>query len=94
MIAVGMVKMPADPVVGVVPMRHDLMTTGGPVRVGHVVPAAGVLGCARSRIGPVLLQQALDDMIPLNVVQMAIVQVVRVALVPDRLVSAPCTMPV
>jgi hypothetical protein len=93
-IAVRMVKVLSDPVVGMLRMRDGVVTTAGPVRVLGIVLATCMLRRARGRMRRVLLQQALDDPLPLLVVQMAVVQVVGVALVPNPAMSAACTVPV
>src|SRR5438093_4199603 len=93
-VAVGVVEVPTYPVVGVARMGHGLVTAARAVRVLHLVFAARVLRRARRRIRGVLLEQALDDVLVLHVVQVAVVQVVDVPLVGDRPVLAPPSVPV
>ena len=88
-VAVRVVEVPAHPIVGVARMGHGLVTAARTVRVLPRVLATRVLRSARRRIRSVFLEQALDDVLVLHVMQVAVVQVVDVPLVGDRRVLAP-----
>ena len=79
--SVRVVKMPRDEVVDVVPVRHGFVAAAGPMLVSLVVAAASVGGRAHARVGPVDRDRVLVDVIAVRMVQMAIVEVVGVAIV-------------
>ena len=88
----GVVEMPAHPIVGVARMGHRLVTAAGRVRVLRIVLATRVLRRACRRIRSILLEEALDDVLALHVVQVAVMHVVGVALVPDGPMATACTV--
>ena len=86
-IAVRVVQMAADQVVGVVAMRDSFVAAAGAVLVGCVVAAAIVLRGAARGIDAADFELMLFDCRVL-VVQMAVVQVIDVAIVFDAGVAA------
>lgn len=88
MISVLMVKVPVYQVIDVIAVRHGFMTALGPVLMFLNVPSAIVAIGAIGWIGRRDLQRVFIDVAVMDVVQMAVVQVVDVIVVPDRGVSA------
>jgi hypothetical protein len=80
-VAVGMVQMPVHQVIDVVAVRHRFVAAVRAMLVGLVVLAAGVLGCARGRVGAADRQLVLLDAPLAHVVQVAVVQVVNMVAV-------------
>src|SRR4051794_480601 len=87
-VAVGAVQVAVHQVVGVVAVRDRLVAAAGAVAVGRVVGAAGVGGGAGRRVGRVDGQHVLLDPGAGGVVQVAVVQVIDVAVVADGGVPA------
>lgn len=83
MIAVGMVQVSVHQVVRVVTVGDRLMTAAGSVLVPLVVRAAIVGRRAAARVGGAYRQRVLIHVVPVDVVQMAVVQVVRVPVMLD-----------
>jgi hypothetical protein len=81
MVAVRVVQMPVDQVVGVVPVRHLLMAATRPVAMARFVGDERVSGGAVGGIALVDGDRVLVDMVLVRVVQMPVVEVVDVALV-------------
>ena len=92
MVAVGMVQVAGHQVVQVIPMGNLLMAAGRTVAMGLLMPGTGVLGSAGSRVGRIDLQKVLIDVVAVNVVQVAIMQVIRVVAVLDGDMAATRTM--
>jgi hypothetical protein len=88
-VAVGMMEMVADEIVDVVAVRDRVVAAPRAMGVVGRVPAAGVLGRAIARIGATDGEHVLVDMVLVDVVEMPIVQVVRVAVVLDGGMAAP-----
>src|SRR5262249_1933690 len=84
----GMMQMPIDQIVDVVPVRHNLMPPSRAVPGRRVMPAALVLRRAPVRIGRRYLDGVLVNVILVNVVQMAVVQIVDVIAMADGGVPA------
>jgi hypothetical protein len=85
---VGVVEVTVDDVVGVVAVRDHLVTTVGAVCVILAVVGAGV---GRSAVGGVLGvdgENVLVNVVAVDVMEVAVVEKVFVAIVLDRLVSA------
>jgi hypothetical protein len=91
-LGVRVVHVIADEIVDVVAVGNLLVTARGPVLMRRIVCAAGVLGGAAGGIGVGDVEDVLIDVIAVRVVQMAVVQVVGVAVVLDRLVAAAGTV--
>jgi len=91
-IAVRMVQMPGDEVVDVIAVRHGLVPATGPVYVCVLMAAAVMPGRALVRILRADRDPVLVDMAAMRMVQVAIVQVIDMALVQDRRVAAMCAV--
>ena len=87
MIAVRMVQLLIDEIVDVIPVRYRLVSTARTMLVAWLVAARAGLGGALRRMLTVHRDLVLVDVIAVGMVQMAVVQVVGVALVPN------CDMP-
>jgi hypothetical protein len=86
--AVRVMQVPRHQIVGVVGVRDDLVPAIRAVSVRLVVRPAGVPGCAGRWVRSSCDQRALVD-----VVQVAVVEVVGVVAVLDLFVSAPRLVP-
>ena len=84
--------MATDEVVDVVAVRHSLVAAASAVRVRCVVRSARVGGRARRRVARVHRDRALVDVAVVRVMEMTVVQVVRVVPVLDRRVTARLTV--
>ena len=93
-VAVGVVQVIADQVVGVIAVRHGRMATAGPVLVAGLVPGARVAGRAARRVRGIDRDRAFVDMVAVRVVEVTVVQVVDVAVMAYRAVPAVLTVPV
>jgi hypothetical protein len=87
-----MVQVIIHEIVDVVTMRDGLMPAAGAVGVAGFVLAAGMSGSAGGGIRGVHVQVVLLHAITLLVVQVALVKVVRVAVMGDGGMTAPRTM--
>lgn len=90
----GEVQVPSDEIVHMIAMRNGGMPTARSMTVRGVVTAAGMGRCARSRILAGYLQSVLVDMVAMDEVEVAVVQVVGMVFVCDRLVTAVCSVAV
>jgi hypothetical protein len=86
--AVGVMKVAIDDVVGVIAVGDRVVAAAGAVLVGGVVLAAVVRRRARGRIRAADGEGVLVDVIAVDVMKMAVVKEVLVAIVLDRLVAA------
>ncbi len=86
--AVGVMKVPRDEIVDVIPVRQRLVSAALAVLVSGGVPTAGVVRHAPIGIGPADRQAMVVDMPVVQVVQVPVVEIVSVALVADRRVTA------
>ncbi len=86
-IAVRVVQVPADEIVGVVAMGNRLVSATRAVRVPFIVPATAVRGRALGRIRGIDGEAALVDMVAMNMVQMPVVQVVAVVAMANALMA-------
>jgi hypothetical protein len=84
----GMVQVIPDEVVRVIPVRHGFVAAAGPVLVAGLVPVALVIGRAALRVAVVHAERMLGDLPILLVVQVAVFEVVHVAIVADGDVAA------
>jgi len=87
-IAVRVVQVPVNEVINVVAVRHRLVTAPRAVPVVLVMLSAIVVRCAVRRVGGAYRHRVLLDAALAVVVQVAVVQVVNVALVLDAGVPA------
>ncbi len=85
-IAVRVVQVPGDEIVGVVAMGNSLVSTVRAVRVSLIVPATAVRGRALRWIRGIDFDAALVDVIAVNVMQVPVMQVVAVVAVANALV--------
>lgn len=81
MVAVRVMQMPVDQVIGVVPVRHPLMAAPRPVVVARFMPGARVPGGAVGGIALVDGDHVFVDVALVRVVQMPVVEVVDVVTV-------------
>src|SRR5438067_13097150 len=94
-VAGGVVEVAADEIIGVVAVGDRLVAAAGAVDVALHVPAAGVRRGAGVRVGRADRQGVLAHRaVGLGVVQVAVVQVVGVAVVLDGRVPAAGAVPV
>lgn len=87
--AVRMVQMAVDQVVNMVGMRHTLVSAAGTVHVAALMPSARVIRRALRPVRAVVFQDVLIHVVAMDVMQMTVVHVVRVAVVLDGCVTAP-----
>jgi hypothetical protein len=92
MIAMRVVEMAIHEVVHMVAMGHLCMTTTRTVDMTRVVPGAFVTRRASVGICRCYFERAFIDVVAVNVMQMAIVQVVRVTIMFDRRMATAWTM--
>ncbi len=90
--SMGMVQMPLHQIVHMIPMCHRLMPTARTMHMILGMSAATMIRCAAIGIAHIDLQAMFIDMIAMHVVQMTIVQVVDMAIVLDRRMSAARAM--
>jgi hypothetical protein len=86
--AVRMMQVPADQVVDVIAMRHGFMPAARAVNVVGGMGGALMLRRAGRRVGRADLDDVLIDVIAMHVMQVAVVQVVDMAVMTDRAVTA------
>jgi hypothetical protein len=87
-IAVRMMQMPVHEVIDMIAVRDCSMATIGAVLVSGFVALAAVLGSAIGRVGRAYGQGMLLHLGALDVVQVAILQIIDMALVYDAGVAA------
>jgi hypothetical protein len=87
MLAMRMVQVPADEIVGVIAVRNRFVSAGRAVRVSLIVLATAVRGRALRWIRAIDLDAVLVDMVGVNVMQMPFVQVVAVVAMANGLVT-------
>jgi hypothetical protein len=87
-VAVRMVQVATHEVIDVVAVRHRFMAAVGPVTMCLLVSGAVMAGGAAGRIGTGDRQPVFLDVAAVLVVQMAVVQVIGVAVVVDGRVAA------
>jgi len=85
---VRVVQVPVDEVVDVIAVRHGGVATACAVHVAGLVPAAAVVRGALGRVLGAHGERVLLDGLAVLVVQMAVVQIVDVAVVSDAGVAA------
>ncbi len=87
-LAVRVMEMPVHQIVDVIPVRHGLVTAIRAVDVRGVMPLARVIRGAFRGVRPADLEPVLIHVIPVGMVQVAVVQVVHVVVVLDGHVAA------
>ncbi|MFT4036025.1 MAG: hypothetical protein QM679_10680 [Patulibacter sp.] len=92
MIAVRMMQVPVDEIVGVISVWHSVVAAARAVLVGDLVAAARMFRRADIRVLGVDGNDMLVDVVAMRVVQVSVVQVVDVAVVQHRRMPAPRTM--
>jgi hypothetical protein len=90
--AVRVVQVPVHEVVEVVPMGNRVVPAAGSVRMALGVAAARVRGSARAGVRLVDADRTLIDVVVVHAVQVTVVEVVGVASVSDRGMTAPGTV--
>jgi len=90
--AVGVVQMAFHQVVHMIAVGNLLVAAARAVLMILLMPATGVVGRTGSGIARSHLQNVVINMVAMNVVQVAIVQVIRMAIVPDGDMAAIRTM--
>ena len=81
-------------IVNVIAVRHGLVTAAGAVDVSRCVAAAAVVGGAGIGVGGADGDAVFIHMVVVRMVQMAVVQIVDVAVMPDGGVAATRAVPV
>ena len=92
MVTVGVMEMPIDDVVDVVPMRDRFMATAGPVNMIWIVPAALVFWRTSVRVLFGNVEAMLIYVIAMNVMEMSVMKVIDVVAMPNCCVSTARTM--
>ena len=92
MFLMRVVQVATDDVVHVISVWHGFVSTLRTVRMGRFVPTAGVRRSARGRIHLPRRDDMLVDVPLVNVMKVAVVKVVFVPFVLDRLVATVGTM--
>jgi hypothetical protein len=90
--AMGKVQVTADEIIHMIAMRNGLVPTSRSMAVRGVVTAAGMGRSAGSRILAGHVQGVLVDMVAMDEVEVAIVQVVGMVFMGNRLVAAVGSM--
>jgi hypothetical protein len=88
MAAMLMVQMTIDKIVHMITVRHALVTAAGTVHVPGLMPFARVIGRALRPISVAAFQDVLVNVITVHMMQMAIMQIVGVAVVLESGVTA------
>jgi hypothetical protein len=83
-----MVQMSIDQVVGMVAMRHRFVSAARAMPMRRIVPAAAVVRRAAVGIRCAHFDDVFVDVIPVRMVEMAVVKVIDVALMADRNMTA------
>ena len=86
--AMGVMQVPSDQIVDVVPVRERLVSAALAVLVSGGMPAAGVVRHAPIGIGPADRKPMVVDMPVVQVVQVPVVEIVGVIAVAHGLVAA------
>jgi hypothetical protein len=77
----GMMQMPTDQIVKVVPVGHAFVSTGRTVGVAVIVSFAVMIRCAGTRIELTHRDGMFVDMVVMDMMHVSIVEVIGVALV-------------
>ena len=85
---VRVMQVPTDEVIHMVTVRNSLVAAVGTMCVFAAVTFAIVLGGAVLRIHPADCNDMLVDVLAMDMVQMAIMEIIRMAVVHDRLMPA------
>jgi hypothetical protein len=88
MVAMRMVQVAIDQIIDMVAVRHSFVTATGTVNVARFVAAADMRRSAAIRVGRIDGDHMLIDMVTVNVMQVAIVQIVHMPIVLNRGVAA------
>jgi hypothetical protein len=88
MLAVWMMQMAAHQIIRVVAMRDTLVAAVRAVNVTGVMLAAAVLRCAFLPVGATVRERVFINVVIVYVMQVSVMEVVRVAVVPHGSVSA------
>jgi hypothetical protein len=85
-----MVQMAVNEIINVISMRHALVPAVGTVDVAALVSSARMIGRAFRTVPGVALDHVLVNVIAVHVMQMAVVQIIGMAVVLESDVTAPC----
>jgi hypothetical protein len=91
-VAVGMVQVAFHQVVDVIAVGNLVVAAVRAVAMTLLMPAAGVVGRAARGVRHRDLQSVVIDVVAMHVAQVAVVQVVRVVVVPDGDMAATRTV--
>ncbi|SAL54611.1 hypothetical protein AWB64_06017 [Caballeronia sordidicola] len=91
-IAVRMMQVTVDKIVHMIAVRHGVVSATRAMHVPGLMATALVIGRAAIEIGGVDFQLVFIDMVAVRVMQVAVVQVVDMALMANRRVAAAGTM--
>ena len=87
-IAMRVMQVILDAIVDVVAVRHRVVAAARPMHMARVMPGAAMVGGAAVGIGARYFDHMLVDMPLMRVVQVAVVQIIDVAVMADRLMAA------
>lgn len=90
--AMRVVQMAGDEIIDMIPVRDGLMAAAGAMSVRGHMTAAGMPGGACIRVDGAYLEYMFIDVIPVRVVQMAVVQIVHMSVVEHAGVAAARSM--
>jgi len=85
--SVWMVQVPLHQVVHVISVRHGLMSAVGPMDVIGLVRSAVVARCASILVASACLHLVFINVVSVNMVQMAVMEIIGVAVVLDGRVA-------
>ena len=88
MIAMGMMKVPFDQVVHMIPMRYSFVAAPRSMHMARIVGAAAMLGCASVGVGRRHFNRVFIDVVAMHMVQMSIMQVIDMPTVADGRMAA------
>jgi len=94
MAAMRVVEMPVDQIVNMIAVRNRFVAAAGTVLVSGIVPRAGVIRRAGHGISRTHFDGVLIYVIPVRLMQVAVVQVVHMIAVLDGHMAAPGPMDV
>jgi hypothetical protein len=92
MVAVGVMQVPVDEIVHMIGMRDAVVPAPRTVHMGAIMSSARMTGGAFLPVRPIAFKDVFVYMITVHVMQMPVVQIVGMAIVPDRGVTAARSM--
>lgn len=94
MITMWVVQMAINQIVHMISMRHCFVATTRTMHMGSIVAAAPMVWCTLIRIGRRCLDDVFVDVVAVHVMEVAVVEVVNMAVVANRGVTASRSMDV